>query len=118
MQSLHLCPGSRHLSHTRCLYRACHWSMALAFLIRLQSGVVWLWAMLFVVHQAHITSGVLGVVFLGDLAGRARGFSLGRGCCDCWLIVLMGDKFRDLLTAFLYSLLPFKLFLWLDLELF
>ena len=83
VQSLHLCPGSRHLSHTRCLYRACHWSMALAFLIRLQSGVVWLWAMLLVVHQAHITSGVLGVLLLGDLAGRAKGFSLGCSCCDC-----------------------------------
>ena len=90
--------------------------MAFAFLIRLQSGVVWLWAMLFVVHQAHITSGVLGVLLLVDLAGRAKSFSPGRGCCDCWLIVEVGDEFRDLLTVSLYSLLPFELFLWLDLE--
>ena len=75
-----------------------------------------MWAMLLIVHQAHITIGVLGVLLLGDLAGRARGFSIGRGCCDCWLIVEVGDEFRDLLTVSLYSLLPFELFLWLDLE--
>ena len=85
--------------------------MAFAFLIRLQSGVMWLWAMLFVVHQAHIISGVLGVPLLGDLALRARGFSPGRDCCVFCLIVLMGDEFRDLLTVSLYSLSPFTLFL-------